>query len=135
MAESASTAARDNADWGRTVEQVACERWPLDHVAGDTDAPNWYDAMTTAPITTGPNARWWIRRSSHDQLVAAGGEYALGVYEPGAGVRRLALVPAHAVDRALIRTWSPCGREHHADEAARVPWTRLFDALEDGDGS
>ena len=37
----------DNADWGRTVEIAACERWQLEHVAGDVAAPGWYDAVTT----------------------------------------------------------------------------------------
>jgi hypothetical protein len=37
-------AENDNADWGRTVETAACERWQLEHVAGEVAAPGWYDA-------------------------------------------------------------------------------------------
>lgn len=41
----------DNADWGRTVEIAACERWQLEHVAGDVAAPGWYDAITTQMLS------------------------------------------------------------------------------------
>jgi hypothetical protein len=40
-------AENDNADWGRTAEMAACERWQLEHVAGEVAAPGWYDALTT----------------------------------------------------------------------------------------
>jgi hypothetical protein len=42
-----SSASRDNADWGLTVERAACERWKLDHIANDPDAPDWFDARAT----------------------------------------------------------------------------------------
>jgi hypothetical protein len=32
---------------GRTVEIAACDRWQLEHVAGDIAASGWYDALTT----------------------------------------------------------------------------------------
>jgi hypothetical protein len=32
---------------GRTVEIAACDRWQLEHVAGDVAASGWYDALTT----------------------------------------------------------------------------------------
>ena len=41
----------DNADWGRTAETAACERWPLERVSGDTDDPWWHDARATGTIT------------------------------------------------------------------------------------
>ncbi|MFC7047319.1 hypothetical protein ACFQH6_19590 [Halobacteriaceae archaeon GCM10025711] len=44
---SVETAARDNADWGRTVETHVCDRWNLEHVAGDRDVPDWYDATAS----------------------------------------------------------------------------------------
>lgn len=45
-----SSASRDNADWGLTVERAACERWQLEHVASDPTAPDWFDARATAVI-------------------------------------------------------------------------------------
>jgi|SRR5699024_1794264 len=47
----------DNADWGRTVEIAACERWQLEHVAGDVAAPGWYDAATTRVVSDAADSR------------------------------------------------------------------------------
>jgi hypothetical protein len=41
----------DNADWGRTAEMAACERWQLEHVAGEVAAPGWYDVLTTRRLS------------------------------------------------------------------------------------
>jgi hypothetical protein len=64
--------------------------------------------------------RWWLRESSHQALVEADGEYALGIYTPGEGVITLALRPAWWVGER-ITSWSPCGPGHQADRAACVP--------------
>jgi hypothetical protein len=47
----------DNADWGRTVEMAACERWQLEHVAGEVAAPGWYDAVTTRLLSDAAGSR------------------------------------------------------------------------------
>lgn len=47
-----STASRDNADWGLTVERAACERWQLDHIANDPDAPDRLDALRPCEAAT-----------------------------------------------------------------------------------
>ncbi|WP_332898730.1 hypothetical protein [Haladaptatus sp. CMSO5] len=75
--------------------------------------------------------RWWIRERSHERLLAAEGAYVLAVYDPDCvdSIRRLALLDARTVD-SLIETWSPCGASHHAEYAARLPWSRVFDSLD-----
>jgi hypothetical protein len=50
-------AKNDNADWGRTVEIAACDRWQLEHVAGDVAAPGWYDALTTRSLSDARDSR------------------------------------------------------------------------------
>jgi hypothetical protein len=155
-----SSASRDNADWGLTVERAACERWQLEHIASDPAAPDWFDARATAVIRgakahetefgavvadtaievkaarfrvehNGSQRRglWWLRESSHRRLLAADGEYALGVYTPVQGVLALILRPAWWVEHR-ISCWSSCGDDHRADRAARIPWSRVFDTAE-----
>jgi hypothetical protein len=58
-----SSASRDNADWGLTVERAACERWQLEHIANDPAAPDWFDAR----------ARTWAALSGYETLVAHAG--------------------------------------------------------------
>lgn len=72
---------------------------------------------------------WWLRESSHRRLLAADGEYALGVYSPVQGVLALVLRPAWWVEQR-ISCWSACGDDHRADRAARIPWSRVFDPAE-----
>lgn len=148
----------DNADWGRTVETAACDRWPLEHVAGD-DSPEWFDARTVAPIETplasspiaeegtpvevkacrrryrGRYGRWWIRRENHERLLEAGGEYVLAVYDHAEGdVCRMALTSATTVD-ALVTSWWECGDGGRcADQYRQVPWTAAFDDLHEPGG-
>lgn len=155
-----SSASRDNADWGLTVERAACERWQLEHVANDPAAPDWFDARATTVIRdaktrendfgevgggtpieakaarfrvdhNGPQRRglWWLYERSHRQLLAADGEYALGVYSPASGVLALVLRPAWWVDHR-ISAWSGCGDDHHADRAARISWSCVFGPME-----
>jgi hypothetical protein len=147
--------APEQADWGRTVETAACERWGLEAIAGDPDEPWWFDARATRPVDASPfgtvipgtpveskaaryriadggttrRGQWWLRQPSHERLVEADGEYVLAVYTPENGVLSMRLVPAWWVDD-LSLTWSACGDRHHADRAARVPWSRVFDTGE-----
>jgi hypothetical protein len=155
-----SSASRDNADWGLTVERAACERWQLEHVASDPAAPDWFDARATTAIRdakphetafggvavdtpievkaarfrvehNGSQRRglWWVRESSHRRLLAADGEYALGVYSPVQGVLVLELRPAWWVEQR-VTVWSACGDDHRAERAARIPWSRVFEPRE-----
>lgn len=138
------------ADWGRTVETAACERWDLSLVADEPEAPWWHDAEATRPIDGSPfgtiaagtpidakaaryridngsprRGRWWLRQSSHEKLVAEDGEYALAVYSPESGVLAMRLVPAWWVDEEVTR-WSPSGSRHRSDRSAQIPWSRVF---------
>ena len=146
------------ADWGRTAETAACERFGLEHVAGDHDAPGpwWHDAITTewvgdvesafgavAPGTPvevkaarfridnngSRRGRWWLAERSHERLLAESGEYALAVYRPGDGVLALSLRPAWWAD-ALVTRWSPCGTGHQIERSAQIPWGRAFESSE-----
>ncbi|MFC3958900.1 hypothetical protein [Halovivax cerinus] len=142
----------DNADWGRTVETAACERWPLEHVAGDDREPDWFDARFVAPLETelasgpiieagtpvevkscrtryrGRYGRWWIRRESHERLLEAGGEYVLAIYDTG-GIKRMSLLSAETVDCLISSWWETGDGGRDADEYRQVPWTAVFEDL------
>ena len=145
--------ASDNADWGRTVETAACNRWNLEAIASDPNEPWWYDARVVAriddlegefgavpagtPVETKAaryriqndglrRGRWWIAESSHEQLLEADGEYALAVYAPGEGVLAMAMRPAWFVDD-LVTSWTRCGSGHYAQRSTQIPWNRAFD--------
>ena len=123
----------DNADWGRTAETAACERWPLERVSSDVDEPWWHDARATERITDANGfdavevgtpievksarwridanggdrrGRWLLRERAHEQLLDADGEYALAVVREDEGVVEIVLRPAWFVDD-LVTTWSP----------------------------
>lgn len=157
---SAEDAQRDNADLGLTVETSVCERWPeLHHVANDDKVPDWYDAITTEAIVTGPDARvagltvveagtpievkscrnwiddgrrgrWWIREGAHERLLKADGEYALAIRDDDNDVLRAVLVPAHTVDVLLAGRWTNCGEHHVAERSAQLPWSAVLDPEE-----
>ncbi|AGB17366.1 hypothetical protein Halru_2795 [Halovivax ruber XH-70] len=142
----------DNADWGRTVETAACERWPLEHVAGDDSEPDWFDARFVAPLETelapvpiveagtpvevkscrrryqGRYGRWWIKRESHEQLLEAGGEYVLAVTDRS-GIVRMSLLDAETVDCLFSTWWGTGNGGKDAEEYRQVPWTAVFDDL------
>lgn len=157
----ASTAA--NRDRGTDVEELACERWPLE-LADDAHC-DWYDLEFIADLTTarppvvvpagtkaeskscwirydGRAGRWWIERENHEDLVDADGEYVFSVVDGASGdVERMALVPATTVD-ALIDEWWDCGDGGRtAEEYRQIPWTAVFDDLDEpadgrgGDGA
>lgn len=144
----------DNPDWGRSVETVACDRWPLNRVSSDDDVPDWIDARTVDPIETelspepiveagtpvevkacqrryrGRNGRWWIKRGNHESLLAEDGEYVLAVYDSNSGdVVRMSLLSARTLD-ALVTSWWDCGDGGRtAEEYRQIPWTAVFDNL------
>lgn len=145
----------DNADWGRTVETAACDRWDLEHVARDDDGDHWFDAIASTEVTASMSGtivdagtpvevkgcavrvsdgsasrrgRWWFRRDSHERLLQDAGEYALGVYDSdSADVLRIALTDAQTVDALLSDRWTSCGRDHRADQSAQLRWSAVFD--------
>ncbi|WP_247729579.1 hypothetical protein [Halovivax limisalsi] len=142
----------DNADWGRTVETAACERWPLEHVAADNDKPDWFDARFVAPLEAestpepiveagtpvevkscrrrycGRYGRWWIKRESHDRLVDAAGEYVLAVTDR-TGIVRMSLLSAETVDCLCSTWWETGDGGPNAEEYRQVPWTVVFEDL------
>lgn len=102
-------------DNGRPVEIKGCVQW---RSKGDSTAPG----------------EWWIQRRNHDRLLAAGGLYALAVYEieqmrTGAldvAIVEYALVPAQIVG-ALIPSWQPLDdHPSGADERGQLQWTTVF---------
>ncbi|EMA42682.1 hypothetical protein [Halococcus saccharolyticus] len=145
----------DNADWGRTAETAACERWPLERISGDADEPWWYDARVCEridaagefgdvepgtpvevkvakyriPNDTPRRGRWLLRERAHEQLLSEDGEYVLGVRREGEGVGELVMRPAWWVDD-LVTTWSPATARRSGRRVAQIPWSRVF---EEGD--
>lgn len=143
--------ANDNADWGRTIECAACERWPLRRVSDDVHA---YDVVFTEGFAGDTPAdhvlegtpaeckacrkrvsngagdrpgRWWVRESAHRTLLEAGGWYVLAVYTESEGIVRMARLEADRVDDRLAGRWTSCGSDHPADRSAQLPWTDVFD--------
>ena len=150
----------DNADWGRSAETAACERWPLERVSSDADEPWWFDARATETIFGNDGfsdveagtpikvksarwridanggdrrGRWLLRERAHEQLLDADGEYALAVVREDEGVVAIVLRPAWFVDD-LVTAWSPTSTRRSARSGRRVAqivWGRVFD---EGDG-
>lgn len=155
-----SSVSRDNADWGLTVERAACERWQLEHVVSDPDAPHWFDARATTVIRDA-NAResefgaviagtaievkaarfrvehngsqrrgLWWLRESSHRALVE----AAGEYALGV------YSPLKGILTLVLRpawwveqrvtVWSACGDDHRAERAARIPWSRVFDPRE-----
>lgn len=135
---------------GLLVEEAACERYALEHVANNGSEPQWYDALATAETdVTGVEAgveveckaavdwfqnggarrrgRWWFARTAHERLLEAGGQYVLGVYDPEtASVRRLAMLDVEWVDGELDSRWTACGPRHPSEASAQIPWGVVF---------
>jgi hypothetical protein len=133
---------------GLLVEQAACDRWHLEHVANNGNEPQCYDAIATEEtdvegVTVGDKidakacavrvksgsstrrGRWWFSRSNHEKLLARDGLYGLGVYGTDSGnVLRLALIDASTIDGHL--SWSGCGDRHPSDEQAQLRWPEVF---------
>jgi hypothetical protein len=155
-----SEAELENEEVGLLVEQEACNRWRLDHDANNGDDPRHYDATATTdtPVTgigdgdlvevkgcaewisdgsARRRGRWWFSKSNHDALLEEGGYYALGVYDSDeVEVHRVVLINARAVDGILTDRWSTCGKRHHSDESAQLPWPEVLHSgldLEVGD--
>lgn len=130
------------------VETAAAVRWALEREDAFT-----HDAVATAasplPAGTlveckacrvwiengdayGTTGRWHVVRSTHEDLLAAGGHYALAVYRAVAVdgdervcIERLELVDAREVDRLLPDLDS---------RALKLPWTAVFDTRPRGCG-
>lgn len=133
---------------GLLVEESACTRWSLEHCANQGSDPQFYDCLTTEDtevsgvnpgvpveakvcahrVSDGSGSRrglWWISRYNHEQLFAANGLYALGVYHSDSGaVLRLALLDVETVDELL--SWWPAGDGHHSHEQAQLRWPTVF---------
>lgn len=155
-----SSASRDNADWGLTVERFACERWQLEHIASDPDAPNWFDARATVIIRdakTCERAFGAVVAGTPVEVKAArfrvehNGSQRRGLWwlresshrrlVEAAGEYALGVYsPLKGVLALVLRPawwveqrvtcWSSCGDDHRAERAARIPWSRVFDPRE-----
>lgn len=155
-----SSASRDNADWGLTVERAACERWQLEHTANDPDAPDWFDARATVVIRgerTYERAFGAVVAETPVEVKAAryrvehNGSQRRGLWwlresshrrlVEAAGEYALGVYsPLKGVLALVLRPawwveqriscWSSCGDDHRADRAARIPWSRVFDSQE-----
>lgn len=145
----------DNADRGLVAERYTCEKWGLEHRANELDAEFWLDARVRDDIVTplgttvvsaetpvdtkscwrsyddGRCGRIKIKKSNHERLLEANGEYAIVVIENGTTeVLRASLTSAETVD-CLIDNWWPSGRSCRDDGPfVQLPWSRFFDDLE-----
>lgn len=146
----------ENAAIGAEFERFVAERWPEIERVTDPDTPHWVDARFERSLTnetagqiaaagTPVDAkaaaqrshggerfgRWWFRRSHHEALLEAGGEYALGVYvrpaELTIAIEHAVLLPAQTVDTLLEGRWYAAGASHRAKECGQLPVSRVID--------
>lgn len=124
--------------FGKLAEAAARRRYVLEE-----DRASWHDARTLdgvpvevkacrTTLENGRSGRWWIEREAHQQLVDAGGFYALATYDPqrleDGPIVDVALIPAEWIDLQL--SWTSNGTGHHkGEEHSKLGWPRV---LEDG---
>jgi hypothetical protein len=135
---SAVAETRVNGREAEICERTAAFRFHLDRTDED-HCDGFATADSPAPLTAGApveikscrveidngddwgtTGRWHIHRGSHEELVAAGGYYALIVYRLECNhvvVLRAAVQPAGLVDYQLPETTS---------RACKLPWTEVF---------
>jgi len=144
----------DNADFGLNAETAATERWPIERVQDNGDAPDWYDGRFVADLESDlggvivgegtlveskacrreyreRRGRWWIRRRNHQKLLEADGEYVLAVYDPTGEILRQGLVSASTIDAIVDGNWWDAGAGgNQAEEYVQLPWSAVFEDLE-----